>query len=183
MENQYLIGEFSNQDLAIVYEGLFLNAYIAFESFLEDLFIGLLVSGNYGLVSSRRDISPRVEIRSHRIVRETISGINTRGYTSWLPYINTKKLAKIYFTGGRPFSEITNNHSNRLDEFRYIRNAIAHNSRSSQKKFVDNVIGNRALLPNERNPAGYLRGMANAQQSRIELAMLDLLSIANYLTQ
>jgi hypothetical protein len=38
-----------------MYEGLFLNGHAAFEGFLEELFIGLLVDGQ-GVSSGRSDI-------------------------------------------------------------------------------------------------------------------------------
>ncbi len=67
-----------------MYEALFLSAHVAIEGFIEELFLGLLVMGR-GFQSSRSDIKPRVEVRSHKIARELITGAGRR-YVDWLPY-------------------------------------------------------------------------------------------------
>ena len=41
-----------------MYEALFLSAHVSAEGFLEELFLGLLVSG-HGIKSGRTDIIPR----------------------------------------------------------------------------------------------------------------------------
>lgn len=64
-------GDLSERTAKHLYEGLFLNAHVAFEGFLEDLFIGLLVEGQ-GVTSSRSDIVARVTIRSHRVARDLV---------------------------------------------------------------------------------------------------------------
>jgi hypothetical protein len=78
-----------------IYEALFLSAHVAIEGFLEELFLGLLVKG-HGVQSSRSDIRPRLEVRSHRIARELITGAGRR-YVDWLPYERTVELAKLFF--------------------------------------------------------------------------------------
>lgn len=40
-----IAGSMTKRDLERVYEGLFLSAHVAFEGFIEHLFIGLLISG------------------------------------------------------------------------------------------------------------------------------------------
>jgi hypothetical protein len=51
-----------------MYEGLFLNAHVMIENFLEELFLGLLVKGR-GVESGRDDVQPRVEVLTHLIAR------------------------------------------------------------------------------------------------------------------
>jgi hypothetical protein len=115
--------QISKTDLEHTYEGLFLNAHVAFEGFIEDLFIGLLVTGQ-GLQSSRQDIVPRITVRTHKIAREMILG-SGRQYIDWFPYKRTSELAEIYFRGGRPFSELNPSQKDYLSRCHIIRNAIA----------------------------------------------------------
>jgi hypothetical protein len=173
--------QISRIDLEHTYEGLFLNAHVAFEGFIEDLFIGLLVTGQ-GLQSSRIDILPRVTVRTHKIAREMMLG-SGKQYIDWFPYKRTIELAEIYFRGGRPFSELNQTQKDYLSRCHIIRNAIAHKSRYSLKQFEDKVIGNAHLLPRERSPAGYLSGIFRTSpvQTRYENFAAQLLLIARHL--
>lgn len=161
-----------------MYEGLFLNAHVAFEGFIEELFIGLLVE-NQGLESSRSDIVPRVKFKSHRIARELLTGPG-RQYIDWLPYDRTLDRANMFFRGGRPFSELQTHQKDHLLKCHTIRNAIAHRSRFSLKKFEQHVLVNTPLPPRERSPAGYLRGFFRTApvQTRFEVYVAQLLQIA-----
>ena len=166
-----------------VYEGLFLNAHVPFEGFLEDLFIGLLVDGQ-GVLSSRSDIKPRVAIRLHRIARQLLSGPQRR-YVAWFPYERTIEMASLYFQGGRPFTELSEAQRQQLRKSHIIRNAIAHRSRFSMHQFEKQVIGNTPLPPRERTPAGFLRGQfrITPKQTRYENLVSQLLLIARDLAK
>lgn len=161
-----------------LYEGLFLSAHVAFEGFLENLFIGLLVDGQ-GLISSRTDIVPRIVVRKHEIARAIVFG-SERQYVDWFPYQRTIKLAEIYFRGGKPFSDLTQLHKDSLNKCHIIRNAIAHKSRYSLQKFEESVISSTPLPPKERKPAGYLAGNFRGApaQTRFENLIAQLLLTA-----
>jgi hypothetical protein len=176
-------GQISRRDVEHTYEGLFLSVYAYFENFIDELFFGLLIDG-MGCISSRRDIQPRFKVRSHPIARDLVLG-TSRKYVDWLPYHRTIELAKIYFRGGRPFTELTDNQKLTLNKGYIIRNAIAHKSRFSLNKFITVVIGNTPLLPIERNPIGYLRGSFRIApyQTRYENFTSELLLIARVLSQ
>jgi hypothetical protein len=149
-------GLLSEGPIARMYEALFLSGHVALEGFLEELFLGLLVNGR-GVESSRGDIVARVEIRSYSVARELITGAGRR-YVDWLPYERTVDLAKLFFRGARPFGEFSASQRGVLLRCHTIRNAIAHRSRYSLNQFERHVIGSTPLPPNERHPAGYLRG-------------------------
>lgn len=167
-----------------MYEGLFLNAYAAFEGFLEDLFIGLLIEGR-GIQSSRSDIKPRISIRSHLVAREVLIGLGPRKYIDWLPIERTLDMAKIYFRGGRPFSDLSIIPKSNLLKCAVIRNAIAHKSQYSMNRFEEIVIGNNPVLPQEKKPAGYLQSLfrTSPPQTRYEDLVANLLIIARTLAQ
>ena len=172
----------TSRDADQVYEGLFLSVHIAFESFLEQLFTVLIVStSNYR--TSQTDINARIGVNSYKIAKELIY----RGYdyVEWMPYSKTQKLASLYLTGGRPFSNINDSEKGYLKKCSLIRNVIAHKSAFSIAQFKEKVIGN-AVIPNEeRQVARYLRGIYRISpvQSRYELYVSILISISRKLSE
>ena len=172
----------TKKDAAKIYEGLFLGAHVAFENFIERLFLGLLVE-NQGVFSPRVEVVARVKIRSYKIARELVLGPD-RSYIDWVPYDRTKKLALIYFRNGLPFSDLKQSHYDVMKKSFTIRNVIAHKSRQSQKQFEKAVIGSVPLPPNERHPAGYLMGVFRVHPPRTRFSQIlnDLLNCALRLT-
>ena len=161
-----------------MYEGLFLSSHVAFEGFLEELFIGLLVDG-LGVISSRSVVSPLVIVRSFNTARRLLYS-SRKAYVDWLPYDNTLELAHKYFKGGRPFSELSDAQKQHMQKCHSIRNVIAHESKDSKKKYEKRVLGTTPLPPHEMTPAGYLRGLyrITPTQTRYENYMSQLLLIA-----
>ena|SRR6185503_20310604 len=166
-----------------MYEGLFLNACTAFEGFIENLFIGLLVNKTTGKSSPRRTV-PRLTIRSHLVAHELICGPR-RPYVDWLPYDNTMNLAGLFFRGGRPFNRLSEAERDLLRRSVIVRNAIAHKSRFSLLKFETDVIGALPVTARERRPSGYLRGaMVTAPiQTRYENLVSGILLIARHIAK
>lgn len=66
-----------------------------------------------------------------------------------------------------------------------IRNLIAHRSKYSEERFIKHVVGNVTIPNNEKNAAGYLRGLfrVNPNQTRYELYNAKLRNIAYKLTR
>lgn len=159
-----------------MYEALFLSAVTSFESFLEDLFLGLLVSGA-GLQST--GVRPRMTIQSPVVAREVVIGPG-RNYADWLPYDRTRERAEVFFRGGRPFTGLTNPHLQVLERTGAIRNAIAHKSQHSVEQFNRKVLANTPIPPRERSPAGFLRGLmvGTPPLTRFENYMADLTTAA-----
>lgn len=164
-----------------MYEGLFLNAHRAFEGFLEDLFLGLLVEGR-GLSSGKA--KPRLTVRSHVVARDVVVGRGAK-YVDWLPYERTVELARLFFEGGRPFVDLSATAKAHLASTGVLRNAIAHRSRHSQERFRGALLANVALPPRQRTPAGYLRDVyaVGPRQTRYELIVAQLQQVANELTR
>lgn len=166
-----------------MYEGLFLNPHRALESFIEDLFLGLLVEGT-GYESSRKDIHARLRVKSHALALELLLG--PRGtYVDWLPYQRTLDLAKLYFRGGRPFADLPSQYQQQIGRSVALRNAIAHTGRFSQERFQKFVVQGARLPRGHRTPAGYLRDVyaSNPIQTRYELFAAQLLSAARTLAK
>ena len=166
-----------------MYEGMFLSAHVAFEGFLEELFVGLLLE-SLGVKSSRLDVVLRIVVRSYTIARDLLF-TRQKQYIDWLPYDRTLELAEKYFRGGRPFSDLSDPERQHLLKCHTIRNVVAHNSRGSSSKFEKRVLGNTPLPAHERTPAGYLRGLYRVApaQTRYENFVAQLLLIARKLAR
>ena len=182
VENAVIAGQLTESTARIIYEGLFLHAVTSFESFIENLFVGLLVTGG-GVAPWRTDITPRIVVRSHAIARELTWGFGHQRYATWLPYDGTVKRAKVLFRGGRPFSSLDEADERWIRRSVTIRNAIAHKSRESLRKFDCNVIGVRSIRPSERKPGAFLRGVYRTQptETRYEVYVAELQAVATKL--
>ena len=182
VEQLQLEQSMSKVDVDWVYEGLFMNAMSAFERFLEDLFVGLLVH-NRGLVSSRSDVSPLVVVRSHERARSLVFG--DRDYADWLPYERTVRRAETFFAGGRPFKAVGETERVLLKRCFAIRNAIAHRSRKSKSAFEHVVLEGLILPPRERTPVGFLRSSIRVAppQTRFENLSIGLAEAARELAR
>jgi len=164
------------------YEALFLNAFTAFEAFVEELFVGLMVAGGPGSVVMS-GIARRATVRTSRIARELALG--GRSYADWLPFDLTEKRAHIFFRGGLPFTALGAASKDILRKGGLVRNAIAHKSRYSLSMFEQHVIGATPLPPRERTPAGFLRGtlIAAPPQTRFESFTSSILVAARALAK
>lgn len=182
IESLFANKTFGRRDAERVYEGLFLSSYVAFEGFINKLFVSLLVKDK-GVRSRRSGIVPRVSIGSYKILNELLLGARERKYIDWLPYENTIKMASLYFRGGRPFSELNGEQIIFLQQCRIIRNAIAHKSSFSLKQFEKKILSNQSIPAQEKTPSGYLRGIyrANPNQTRYENLANQIIFISRFL--
>jgi hypothetical protein len=159
-----------------MYESLFLSCFTAFEVFIENVFLLHLVSPRISKAI------PRLVIRSLPVARELVIGPGKK-YVDWLPFERTIERAELFFRGGRPFADAPAAHCALVDKAQYIRNVIAHRSRHSQEQFEKKVISGAPLLPRERAPAAYLRGLASGSPplTRYENYVASLLVVAGHL--
>ena len=166
-------GLLTNRDLDFVYEIAFLSAYTSFEVFLERQFEALLAGRPY---YRNRAVGRRIVVNSERVARDVIRGTNR--YPKYLPIENLEDLAKIFFTGGEPFTLLSEARKTSLRRGQIIRNYIAHRTRSTQQRFEQRVLVGITLRPSQRNPAGFLRRPVSNQQDRFEQMIAELASIA-----
>jgi hypothetical protein len=169
MEYLFDDGEIRKRDLDAVYEALFLRAVTSFESFLEDLFLGILE----GRVKyhSRKGISRKVIARTREAMNDIVfhAGDGRKNqFLSWLPFDKTEDRAMIYLVDGKPFSSVDRGDRSIVKTITIVRNAIAHRSKYSMDAFREKVIGEQALLKNERTPAGYLQSRVHSGGNRFE---------------
>ncbi len=179
LEKLFTSGEITRLDIEQVYIGLYLDAIVSFERFIEQYFISLLVAGR--LIAPPNTI-PRVTFASSIVARDVILG--GKSYVDWLPYKFTENRAEAFFRSGLPFTSLTKAEKNTIEDFMTIRNAIAHKSGHSIKKFETDIIGNLTLPRKERTPSGFLRSIfrTTPMQTRYENLILEMAAIAQKLT-
>lgn len=164
LERLYDDGDIIKVDIRRVYEGALVNFYSFVERSIERLFLGLLM-GRFQ--SERKDVRALVDIKSENVARSVVKG--GRSYVDWLPYNrSTRRRAKAFFSRGRPFTRLTRSEGRNFQRIAIIRNAIAHRSSYSRRRFREQFTEGKALPPSQRSPAGYLRGQHAAGQTRLE---------------
>ena len=170
--------EIVHRDINQVYVGLFLDVITSFERMIESLFVGLL-SGAYNVNS--QNVVPLVVFKNRRSVGPILFG--ERDYLDWLPYGRTEARAKQFFQDGIPFSSLSPQDKQLIQQCMYIRNAIAHQSKYSLDRFERYVLGNQNLMSREKKPAGYLRSVfrTSPNQNRYEHFIQEMASIATRL--
>ena len=165
-------------DIEIAYSGLYLNAVVSLERFIEALFIGVLA----GRFRGQGTVAARVHFKSDLVARDVVLG--GRPYVDWLPYEqNTLRRAKAFFRGGQPFSGLDRAEKKLLEQAGYIRNALAHKSAHSLRMFEREVVGNLPLIGHERTPAGFLRSLLrqSPSETRYENIVTELAAISQKL--
>lgn len=175
MEYLFKKGYIVRHDIEQIYEGLFIDAITSFEGLIEKLFIGLLL-GNIKHTSA--NVVPRVAFKSPKVAREIVLG--GKPYVDWLPYNYTEQRANAFFRNGYPFTSLGQPEKNSLAKLWCIRNAIAHISQFSLKKFQQKVIGLLPLRPRERTPSGFLRSVFRTRpiQTQYEVSIIEICNLA-----
>lgn len=176
MERSFLAGAVKPHDVLRVYAGGYLTFYTKLERTIEDLFIELL-TGKMILTAQSTRVLVRVSSRS--VARAVING--TRAYSDWLPFDqHTLKRAPAFFADGKPFQNVSSADKRLFEDAGVIRNAIAHGSEFSlqkfQKRFTLDQFGGFNLPPQQRRPAGYLRGIHAGRQTRLDYRVTELVA-------
>lgn len=176
IDRLYSQGLLVRRDVERVYEGLYLDAITSLEASIEDLFIRI-VTGQ----SLPTGVVVRVSFNSSQVARDVMLG-GERRYLDWFPYNRTEKRAKAFLRGGRPFTQLSTADKNVLEEMLTIRNAIAHKSPHSRKRFED-FVANFPLISRERTPAGFLRSKINVATARYQYYASEMIRIIQLLSQ
>jgi hypothetical protein len=176
LERLHTEGRLSRTDVTRAQAGALLAFHTYLERSLERLFLGLVM----GRLASSSASGPLVSIKSEVVARSVVSG--GRNYVDWLPYENyTLKRANAFLSAGRPFSTLSGPDYAPFDRLTVIRNAIAHESSYAVAKFRKAFVKGKALPPDQRGAAGYLRGQHRPGVSRFELVMTEVVLAFNKL--
>jgi hypothetical protein len=180
MEKLYDDDGVALRDTLALYEALFLRAVVAFEEFLEEVFFLMMqrritrapqpvhLGPGYCRISPRFRAGPVV-------MREVV--FQGENYLKWLPIRDTIDRAELYLIEGRPFTNLDVADKQVLHDITTVRNAISHNSAHSLRTFLKMIEG-MPLLRGESTPAGFLRSKSNPTQTRFEVYMGNLGTIA-----
>lgn len=168
VEKLHVEGRLSERDVRRAYAGAFLAFYAYLERSIERLFLGTLM-GRYE--HSNRAIKPLVSIKSERVARLAVQG--GRDYADWLPWDHTVRRSAAFLSAGRPFSELPRVHQKSFERVAILRNAIAHESKSSHRRFQRELVAGASLPASQMTPAGYLRGQHAAGQTRFSHHLAD----------
>lgn len=174
VESLFSNGNLTRKEIEQIYGTLFLNGFMIFEGFIEDVFLGLITEE---VASSRA--KPKILINNRRIAREIV--FSGRRYADWFPYEEqTLKLADVFFKKGLPFRILNNTDSSILKKLCYIRNALAHKGTYSLKIFEDRVLSSVPLTQREKYPTTFLRSYfrLSPAQTRYELYIIEMMNVA-----
>jgi hypothetical protein len=182
LERLHLDGRVYRIDLERAYAGAYLLFYTSLERSIEQLFLGILTQE---FTFRQRGIRPLVAAPSERIARQIVTG--ERAYADWLPLRLTEGRAKALLAAGRPFESIVTADRRFLESMGYVRNALAHGSAHSLRRFRTEVIDGGPLPtpvpPGQRKPAPYLRGTHTTGQSRFSFHLAEASAIVRRLCQ
>lgn len=176
-EAAFAAGHLSLDDIKQGYSGLFLELFTSFESLISTLFMGLA----NGTVSH---ISPNViritSVRPVTAIEDVLLIDSKKGYMDWLPLENTISRGSVFFSGGKPFTNLTPQQKQTLLSYSTIRNAIAHKSKKSDAKFAS-YISSFILSPTEKDPPGFLRSIPNpiTGKSQFDIACEQFVIFSN----
>lgn len=159
-----------------VYEVTFLSVFVAFEQYLEDLFVAMMCGAH---LPRKCQFGRRVVFSSAEVARMNLYG--GQRYVDLLPFDRTVRKAEIFFRGGRPFSSLGNAEKSDLTFLHLIRNCVAHKSRASLGSFEHELTKRHSLPPSQHTPARYLRSGFSAGQTRFQIELGTLIFIASEL--
>ena len=170
MNNLRSLRTITQRELNRVYSACFLDFATSVERQIERLFVGLVVGT---LRSSRADVKCLINCNSASVAHRLIRG--TRPYPDWLPFDQTTlPRARAFLSGGRPFTLLTNTDMQTLRRMSVLRNAIAHKSSHSMRKFKKLFIDCHHIPMKERRPATYLQGFHKIDQTRFEFFLAEI---------
>lgn len=179
-EGLFAQGKLSRFDIEHIYSGIYVEAFVSFERFLEDLFLGY-VGGK--VIPPKKTVKARMVFPTTAVAAEVVFA--GQRYIDWLPYRKTTDRAQIYLRDGKPFSTLTKAQEKMLEVLHQMRNALAHRSDHSLDVFTRLVVGSTPLLPHERRPAGFLRSVlvVSSKETRLQNYLFEMLSLARDLSQ
>lgn len=128
----------------------FLTVYVAWESFVEGVFLRYMVGAKAETGDPPQLLgNPCKSLSDARKALCYPHGKNG-GRPSWTQWSHVEDRAKVYFAKGRPFTSLSKTCKPRLEDARIIRNRFVHSSETCKRKFkkvAQNFLGYRAHAP------------------------------------
>lgn len=160
-----------------IVSGTFVSFYAFYERQLEALFMGLLTGE---LQHGTAAVKPLANFTSTQAADEIVR--DGRNYVDWLPFErHTMKRSELYFENGEPFNRLTIAQRRILEELGLLRNALAHQSAHSLRRFRSELVDGKGLPGSQSSPAGYLRGDYSLGVTRLNYYLTASVGIMNQL--
>lgn len=138
----------------IIIEIAFLRIYLAWEYFLQSIFI-------YCCTKGAHKVRSYIKFPSEKEATDFLNQMEgSRGYTDWCTPDRIIDRANVCFAGGQPFNDVICCYKNQLQWMKKVRNKIAHNSLLAQKDFMDLMKGITGSVPEDITPGKFLAGRA-----------------------
>lgn len=133
-------------------EMAFLRAFLGWELFLEESFVLFLVGQKppRGRAPYRHTFPPDLEKAREWVVPEG------KDYAKWNIAAHVASRAERHFRSGGPFASVLRANQNTLEDARFIRNAIAHDSASAFNRFEEVVRRALLIVPPNLTVGGFL---------------------------
>jgi hypothetical protein len=138
----------------LIAEVAFLQAFLSWESFLEETFVLYA----WGKIPPKRRSSPKCVYpppHSRELV-EQILVPEGKKYIEWTEVNQVTNRAERFFVDGNPYCRVMRPNQSRLENMKFIRNAIAHASSYSQQKFQELVRNELGTFPPHLTIGGFL---------------------------
>lgn len=125
----------------------FIKVYLAWENFLEETFILLMLGKNKKLV---KYVSPKDQTHALELLKEG------REYPEWTKIDVILRKAEMLFKNGNPYKRYLNQINTEIKDMTAIRNSIVHRSDSSRTKFDNLVRSSLGNSPKNLTPGEFL---------------------------
>lgn len=139
------VPKFTMRHKDMVTELAFLQAFLAWEAFLEESFVLYL----WGKKPPRGN-PPRCRYYASPRTRELTEQLlvpEGRKYADWSSVQNVTRRAERFFENGEPYCQVLRSQQSKLEGIEAIRNAIAHASTYSWRRFQELVRDELATYP------------------------------------
>jgi hypothetical protein len=143
-----------NFQVALIGELAFLRCFLAWEIFLEEIFM----SYAHGHAAPDGTVYPcYVTAPTHSHTRDIVRG-EGRGFASWASPSQVTARARLFFKDGEPFESALGTVDTPLTDMVTVRNRIAHRSGSAATKFLALVRQRQGSVQPGMSPGRFLLG-------------------------
>jgi hypothetical protein len=167
-----------NFQVALIGELAFLRCFLAWENFLEEMFMayaqGQAAPGGTVFPSY---LSAPTQVKTRAIVRG-----ERRAFVSWADASQVTARAKMYFEDGEPFDTVLGTAGTALADMVTVRNRIAHRGGTAAEKFLTLVRQRLGSVQPGMSPGRFLLGPGtNPANRRIDEYLTVLRTAGNSL--
>ena len=140
----------SKVDITNIVELSFIKVFIAWEQFLEESFLKIIVNSRFKKNKTKCYISPKSIFHAKEILKEG------RQYSDWSNLEYVMRVSEAFLKDGEPYHSSIGLIRKELDEIKIIRNFIVHKSPAAEEKFKNIVRTYLGTCPLKMVPGKFL---------------------------